>query len=135
MISQFPSYSYANNLKSKRQALPSSNRPNEVAQFQKWVRSYSRGENVDAESFGTAVVQWWITIQPTTQKQWPPTYAPLPHNFSFDYFNHGGPNGVFLMVLCLGWWVNALTADTDLTDYTLVVNDVRWVLKQIASRA
>ena len=39
------------------------------------------------------------------------------------------------MVLCLGWWANALTADMDLSDYALVVNDVCWVLKQIAIRA
>ena len=121
--------------KSVRRALPSSNRPIEVGEFQKWARGYSRGDNVDAERFGTAVLKWWLTIQPTTRKQWPPTHNPLPNDFSFDYFNRGGPNGVFLVILCLGWWANALTADMDLTNYTLVTNDVRWVLEQIASRA
>ena len=90
---------------------------------------------MDATEFGVAVVKWWLTIQPTTRKQWPPSYAPLPDNFSFNYFNRGGPNGAFLVILCLGWWANALSADTDLTDYTLVVNDVCWVLEQIASDA
>jgi hypothetical protein len=106
-----------------------------VGEFQKWARKYSRGDGVDAKKFGTAVLEWWLTIQPTTRKQWPPTYGTLPHDFSFDYFKRGGPNGVFLIVLCLGWWANALTADTDTTDYTLVVNDVSWVLGQLASQA
>lgn len=125
----------ADNPKSVRLALPSRNRPTEVGQFQKWARNYSRGDNVDPNTFGASVLNWWRTIQPTTRKQWPPTYDPLPDDFSFDYFNRGGPNGVFLMVLCLGWWAGALTADTDMTDYTSVVNDVCWVLEQIASRA
>ena len=90
---------------------------------------------MDAKKFGAAVLKWWLTIQPTVRKQWPPVHDPLPANFSFDYFNRGGPNGVFLMVLCLGWWANALTADMDLSDYALVVNDVCWVLEQIAIRA
>ena len=128
-------YLNTDNLKSTRLALPSNNRPTEVGQFQKWARKYSRGDNVDATKFGAAVLKWWLTIQPTTRKQWPPTYEPLPNDFSFDYFNRGGPNGVFLMILCLGWWANALTADMDLTDYSLVVNDVRWVLEQIPSQA
>ena len=106
-----------------------------MGEFQKWARKYSRGNNVDAKKFGASVLKWWLTIQPTTRKQWPPIYDPLPNDFSFDYFNRGGPNGAFLMILCLGWWANALTVDVDLTDYTLVVNDVRWVLEQIASRA
>ncbi|KAF9789134.1 hypothetical protein BJ322DRAFT_1001128 [Thelephora terrestris] len=125
----------ADNIQSVNRALTGVNRPNEVGQFQKWARVYSRGDNVNAKVFGDAVILWWLTIQPTARKQWPPTYDPLPAKFSFEYFNRGGPNGVFLMLLCLGWWANALNGDTDLTDYTLVVNDVSWVLEQITSQA
>ena len=100
----------------------------------KYARDFSRGENVDVEKFGAAVMGWWLTIQPTTRKAWPPTYEPLPEDFSFDYFNRGGPNGVFLMILCLSWWANALTPKTDHTNFKLVVHDVHWVLEQIASR-
>ena len=106
-----------------------------MGEFQKWARKYSRGDDVDGEKFGVAVLEWWLTIQPTTRKQWPPTYGALPPDFSFDYFNRGGPNGVFLMILCLGWWANALTANSDTTTYMLVVNDVSWVLTQLASQA
>ena len=92
------------------------------------------GDNVNAEKFGAKVVKWWITIQPTTHKAWPPSYEPLPANFSFNYFNCGGPNGVFLMILCLSWWANALTPNTDHTDFKQVVYNIRWVLEQVASR-
>ena len=101
----------------------------------KYARDFSRGHNVDAVKFGTAVIQWWLTIQPTTRKTWPPTYEPLPDGFSFNYFNRGGPNGAFLVILCLSWWANALTVDTDHKDFDLVVHDVHWVLEQIASNA
>jgi len=122
-------------IQSPRLALPSHNRPTEIAVFMKWARDYSRGDKVDAGKFGAAVIQWWLTIQPTTRKNWPPTYDALPDDFSFNYFNRGGPNGAFLMILCLGWWANALTPSTDFTDFNLVVGDVHWVLEQIASRA
>jgi len=99
----------------------------------KWARDYSRGDNVDAGKFGTAVLEWWLTIQPTSRKAWPPVYDDPP--LSFDYFNRGGPNGVFLMILCLGWWANALDETMDFTSFDLVVSDVCWVLEQIAGSA
>ena len=63
-----------------------------------WV--FTRGNDVNLEMFGASVVEWWLTIQPTARKAWLLTYKPLPEDFKFDYFNRGGPNGVFLMVLC-----------------------------------
>jgi hypothetical protein len=99
----------------------------------KHAREFSRGENVDLKVFGAKVIEWWVTIQPTARKAWPPTYEPLPNGFTFDYFNRGGPNGVFLVVLCLSWWANALTAGADYTDFGLVVHDVHWTLAQIAN--
>ena len=99
----------------------------------KYGWDFSCGENVDAEKFGAEVVEWWLTIQPTTRKEWPPTYEPVSKDFSFKYFNRGGPNGVFLVILCLLWWANALDANTDNTSFKLVVHDVRWVLQQVAS--
>jgi hypothetical protein len=101
----------------------------------KYAWDFSRDDNVDAEKFGKAVIQWWITIQPTTRKIWPLTYTPLPEGFSFDYFNRGRPNGVFLMILCLAWWANALTTYTDHTTFRLVVHDVHWVLEQVSRHA
>ena len=120
---------------SARLPLPSRNRPTEVAAFMKWGRKYPRGDTVDAEKFGKAVLQWWLTIQPITRKNWPPVYNTLPDDFSFNYFNHGGPNGTFLMILCLGWWANSLAPGMDFTDFNSVVGDVQWVLEQIASQA
>ena len=87
------------NHQSVRLALPSQNRPTEVAVFMKNARDFSHGDEVDAEKFGAKVLKWWLTIQPTTRKAWPPSYRPLPGDFSFEYFNRGGPNGVFLMIL------------------------------------
>lgn len=98
----------------------------------KWARDYTRGNYVDAEKFGAAVLEWWLTIQPTTRKTWPPVYSPLPMDFSFEYFNCGGPNGVFLVVLCLGWWAGGLRAGMDSTNFNLVTDDVCWVLEQTA---
>jgi hypothetical protein len=101
----------------------------------KWGRKYSRGDDVNVEKFGAAVLEWWLTIQPTTRKTWPPVYDALPNNFSFNYFSHGGPNGSFLMILCLCWWANALAPGMDFTNFNLVVSDVHWVLEQIAAAA
>ena len=99
----------------------------------KYARDFSRGYDVDPEKFGANVIKWWLTIQPTTRKAWPPSYEPLPDGFSFQYFNRGGPNGVFLVILCLLWWANSLSATVDHTSFGLIVHDVRWVLNQVAS--
>ena len=135
----FPFVAHADNLfithQSTRLALPSCCRPPEVAMFMKRAQDFSWGDKVDAEKFGAQVLAWWITIQPTTRKAWPPSYEPLPDNFSFEYFKRGGPNGVFLVILCLSWWANALTADTDHTSFRQVVHNVRWVLQQVAAHA
>ena len=96
------------------------------------ARDFSRGDLVNAEKFGERVVEWWVTIQPITRKAWPPSYEPLPDSFSFNYIKQGGPNGVFLVVLCLSWWANALTVGGDHTSFRHVVQDVRWVLEQAA---
>lgn len=101
----------------------------------KYGRDFARGYAIKAQKFGPAVIEWWLTIQPTTRKAWPPSYEALPNDFSFDYFNRGGPNGVFLMILCLSWWAEVLTPDMDHSNFKLVVHDVRWVLEQIAARA
>ena len=101
----------------------------------KYARDFSRGYDVNVEKFGAAVIEWWLTIQPITRKGWPPTYEQLPGDFSFDYFNRGGPNEVFLMILCLLWWANTLTPNDDHGNFQLVVHDVHWILEQIASRA
>jgi len=122
-------------LQSVRLALTCQNRPTEVAAFMKNARDFTCGDKVDVTRFSKAVIQWWLTIQPTTRKDWPPSYNPLPGDFSFDYFNRGGPNGVFLVILCLTWWANSLTPDTDHTSFGLVVHDVNWVLEQIATHA
>ena len=99
----------------------------------KYGCDFSRGDNVDAGTFGAKFLEWWITIQPTTCKGWPPTYDQLPKGFSFNYLNRGGPNGVFLVVLYLVWWANVLTPTTDHMSFGLVLNDVHWVLEQVAS--
>ena len=99
----------------------------------KYGRDFARGDNVDAKKFGPKFLEWWITIQPMTRKEWPPTYGILPDDFSFDYFNCSGPNGVFLVVLCLIWWANALSPNNDHTSFASVVNDICWVLEQVAS--
>ena len=123
------------NHQSIRTALPSRNRPTEIAAFMKYARDFRRGNSVDPETFGAKVLGWWITIQPTTRKAWPPSHEQPSADLSFDYFKRGGPNGTFLMILCLSWWASALDINTDLTNFRLVVDDVRWVFEQIASRA
>ena len=99
------------------------------------TRDFVHGDDVGPEKFGAKVLKWWLTIQPTTRKAWPLSHEQPAEDFSFEYFERGGPNGVFLMILCLSWWANALDANTDYMSFGLVVNDVRWVLEPIASRA
>jgi hypothetical protein len=97
-----------------------SNRPTEIAVYMKNARDFSRGYNVDAAKFGALSSEWWLTIQPTTRKAWPPTYEQLPEDFSFDFFNRGGPNGVFLVISA---FCGGLTHSPPTWTHKLVVHD------------
>ena len=41
-------------------------------------RDFECSDHIDAERFSAWVTEWWLTIQPTTRKEWPLTYKPLP---------------------------------------------------------
>lgn len=62
---------------------------------------------------------------------WPPSRdAPPEHHWT--KIAHSGPNGLFLLVLSLGWW-GKLIADGsgDLTEFETALADVLWVLSDI----
>ena len=115
-------------------ALPSQNWPTEITAFMKYARDFRHSNSVDPETFGAKVLGWWLTIQPTTCKAWPLSHEPPSVDLSFNYFKRGGPNGTFLMILCLLWWASALDINTDLMNFKLVVDNICWFFKQIASR-
>lgn len=76
--------------------------------------------------FGETVRHWWQCLQPewrgSSMSRDPPA------NHSWVQYKVGGPNGLFLVVMCLSWWVQRLTEDR--ADFTAVVDDFTWVLTQ-----
>jgi hypothetical protein len=45
----------------------------------------------------------------------------------------GGPNGFFLILMALLWWITAAKGDTKNDDIAKALNDVDWVLKSMVA--
>lgn len=52
----------------------------------------------------------------------------------WDKVSYSGPNGLFLVVLSLGWWGKAVEGGSgNVAEFETAVEDVTWVLSEILS--
>lgn len=76
---------------------------------------------------------WWAELQPIwrSTEQWPFDHT-VPAGSSWDVLLQGGPNGVYSVIVSLGWWVSAVSGQTKQQDEAFdVAKDVRWVFEQL----
>lgn len=55
------------------------------------------------KEFGEAWWKWWIGLQPDWREGSELVMEP-PEEFDWGELEKGGPNGLFLLLLSLGWW-------------------------------
>ncbi|KAI0757900.1 hypothetical protein BC629DRAFT_1263906, partial [Irpex lacteus] len=100
----------------KRLGFPDGGQPNRVSitgrpkEIKWWLdrgRKYEKTPEIDdAAQYGEAWKSWWQQLQPEWRgTTWPPSQV-LAAEPSSDWatLNRGGCNGVFMVVLSLGWW-------------------------------
>ena len=80
--------------------------------------------------------EWWLAIQPSWRgSAWPLNMdTPSDGNEDWATLRRGGPNGIFLVVIALAWWLaEAIEAGEALDNVKRAVNDVEWVLTRLTA--
>lgn len=115
--------------------LPASKRP---VQIRQWVQKHRRYDWVptitDIAKYGAECQTWWSTLQPSTRAK--TSSGTLSRKrLSKDAWvplMQGGPNGVFLVVMLLAWWIRAAGEGTDDLRAALeMADDLGWAFSQI----
>lgn len=57
----------------------------------------------------------------------------IPANADWGSVLRGGPNGLFLVILALSWWVEGMQPDQQDLELFKAVNDVEWVLSELVA--
>lgn len=118
----------------------SDNRPSAVPWWLKNARPLSKvPANIDLASFPDEVRQWWKTTQPSWRmpndsvSDWPLSRK-VPPGKDWACSRRGGPNGLFLVIMCLFWWRYTAIAEDDrvaMAEYLSVAEDVAFAFGEI----
>ncbi|KAF9492972.1 hypothetical protein BDN71DRAFT_1395808 [Pleurotus eryngii] len=84
-------------------------RPPQVADWMQRHRPYTEAAATitDVDEFGDATMKWWRQIQPLWRQgddKLPLAIYTPPENESWDVLAQGGPTGLLLLMVVLGWW-------------------------------
>ncbi|KAJ8472367.1 hypothetical protein ONZ51_g8553 [Trametes cubensis] len=117
--------------------LPTKKRPMQVRQWIQAHRQYEKPPTVKATEYGATWVLWWRELQPEIRLdaagglQRPP--VDVLKGGSWGVLRRGGPNGFFLVLLALSWWVKSAVDGRDVKNAFAMVEDVLWVLDTMLS--
>ena len=114
--------------------MPTQPRPDELGRWFKWGRLYDRKHLPEIESvevFEEQWVAWWSAAQPGWREteSWPFEQVDATGR-NWGKLPDGGKDGLFLVVVSLGWWIHACdpSEDSALDD---AIMDVTWVLDSL----
>lgn len=85
----------------------------------------------NTKEYGNCWNAWWWSMQPSWRD--PESPFDMPPKFSASSWSHslcGGPNGHFLVVLALAWWMK-YGGETHLSEIKEAAIDVAWVLGEL----
>lgn len=74
--------------------------------------------------------EWWKGLQPPSRDMsgdWPPPRV-IPDGADWSGLMRNGPNGFYLVVVALSWWVSHATTQALREEFDSIVDDVNWVL-------
>lgn len=89
---------------------------------------------IDLVTFPEAVRVWWASIQPEWRGSKWPLDRSIPDTEDWSSMKLGGPNGLFLFVMCLYWWwslAKETSNEVACAEYLSVIEDVTFILRAI----
>ena len=124
--------------------LPTRYRPEEVSRFLQWGRKYTKAPTLTparVEPYAATWKRWWETLQPEWREVGE-TFIEGTDVSDNDWgvLLSGGNNGLYIVVISLGWWLAAVSKDKDKNpnewkDIEDVLADVAWVFDGVLSHA
>ena len=83
------------------------------------------------EEFEGLWVQWWTAAQPKWRDtgSWPFSQDEVAGDWGTK-LSSGGKDGLFLIVMSLGWWARASDPAVE-CKLRAAINDISWVMKQL----
>jgi hypothetical protein len=80
--------------------------------------------------FQESVRNWWISLQPQWRGPLLATHH-VPDDVDWGGLRVGGPSGIFLVIVCLSWWI-----PMDNSAHLIsLIQDVTWVLRNSKASA
>lgn len=114
-------------------------RPDEIGYFIQNARNYKKAPSLAGgrlRQFVEEWKQWWAELQPKWRntKDWPFERQSSTKG-SWETLLLGGPNGIYLIMISLSWWVSAVTKDSqdgkDWHEALEALKEVHWVFSQL----
>jgi hypothetical protein len=81
----------------------------------------------DGTAFGKSLIKYWASLQPSWRG--PQLSRNVPEAHVWTIFAVPGPNGLFLFLVCISWWIRSLDGSDHKKFFTLL-EDITWVLLQ-----
>ncbi len=119
----------------KQHHLPTTLRPEEVAQWMKEGRDYEKLPVIaDPVDYGARWKAWWASLQPACRRvegAWPSLARVAPTDAAeWENVWRGGPCGLFLVVSALSWWLwKATDNEGPFEDVHAMIQDVSWAIR------
>ncbi|OJT07893.1 hypothetical protein TRAPUB_1212 [Trametes pubescens] len=122
----------------QRNWLPSKGRPEEVKHWIGRGRQYAKPPPVKSlPTFISSWRQWWTRLQPAVRRgddaTWPLPRAAPEHSSAWADIKRGGCNGLFMVLMCLSWWIGCVDSGGDggMADVREAADDVLWTCMQM----
>jgi hypothetical protein len=89
---------------------------------------------VKVTEFAVEWRDWWDTLQASWHSGGSgPSHRDCPANADWKILQHGGTNGIFIILMCLSWWNKAMTSLTHREVFDAAVEDVAWALEHVCT--
>lgn len=115
------------------QILPKSKRPEEVNAWLKRHRKFTNIPSLVLSDYVTEVRMWWISLQPQERvvSDGEPLLRQVSEDTDWSILTKSGPNGFFIIMLVLAWWVKSANTPGLLVEFNNFMGDVNWALTVI----
>ncbi len=115
-------------------------RPEEVKYWIARGRKYSKPPIIKSlATFMEQCCRWWACLQPVCRRDpdnpWPLLKETPEDASAWSDVKRGGCNGLFMVVMCLSWWLGAAEDDEDIEELREIVEDVKWVITVMVPEA